>query len=180
MILEGSICLMDISVLASGTPYRGVPFALSILSIQPYLATVNRQFRKTYRRFSRFTKTSFMVALHICLSGVEQARPCWMRLVSIAWQLVTGFPASRKTRDKMAPIFLKRIRVCRTCPVFDRRFKTCGTPGNITIDQKTGNRVQCGCWCIVTSKSFLPEATCWAWDKKLDVGWPDELNNVQP
>lgn len=138
-----------------------------------------RTFRKSYRRISKFVKVAFLVGLHICLSGVEKGGCCWKRLLSIAWQLVTGIPPSRAKREEFAPFYIARLRVCRTCPLFNRRLSTCGTPGTVTRDPKTGEVSQTGCWCFLPAKAQVASSTCWAWDHKIEgIGWPDRLNNV--
>lgn len=138
-----------------------------------------RTFRKSYRRISKFVKVAFLVGLHICLSGVEKAGRCRWRLLSIAWQLVTGIPPSRAKREEFAPFYIARLRVCRVCPLYNRRLGTCGTPGTVTQNPATGERTQVGCWCFLAAKSQAPESTCWAWDHKIEgIGWPDRLNNV--
>lgn len=71
---------------------------------------------------------------------------------------------------KVAPaIYDRRMASCRSCPVFWRPLATCGSP--LADDPKLG------CHCYLTRKNQLPEATCWARDKRpeLNIGWTNNL-----
>lgn len=33
-----------------------------------------------------------------------------------------------------------------------------------------------GCYCFMPVKAMLVDATCWAWENDISVGWEEELN----
>lgn len=142
-----------------------------------YRERVIRTFRKFIRRVSRYGKTNLLVALHLCHTVEREG--CWKRMAGLALRLTSGLPMSPKRRRKMAPIFFKRLRVCRSCPLFNRQFRTCGSPGTVTHDPD-GKVSTVGCWCVMVLKSWLPDVTCWAVENGIEgIGWPPELNNVK-
>lgn len=64
----------------------------------------------------------------------------------------------------------RRMRTCYRCRMFNRRLRTCGTPGEVYSDPSGGVETL-GCWCLMPLKARLPDATCWARERGLGFGW---------
>lgn len=52
--------------------------------------------------------------------------------------------------------WIKRMRVCLKCPLYNYKFKTCGTYGILDYDGK-----QMGCLCYMPFKNTFSESICW-------------------
>lgn len=76
--------------------------------------------------------------------------------------------AARETQDR-------RWATCLACPIFVKRWGTCGLIKQ--VDPVTNQVVILGCGCLMRVKKKLKKgATCWARDNGLLLGWPDEIN----
>lgn len=67
-----------------------------------------------------------------------------------------------------------RDQHCQDCPMFDERWKTCGTPGDLA---GVAPPIKLGCWCYLPLANRDPKKDCWARAHELNTvaGWPDEL-----
>lgn len=61
---------------------------------------------------------------------------------------------------KPGSVWSHRIRTCLRCPIYSRSKKTCGD-GSDSL----------GCLCWVPIKAGNPNASCWARENNLDLGW---------
>lgn len=66
--------------------------------------------------------------------------------------LMLGFKLRRNKK-----LWRNRLRECVRCPLYDRRYKTCGSPGT-----------DVGCHCFLPMKAALPEARCWVEETLLE------------
>jgi hypothetical protein len=64
--------------------------------------------------------------------------------------------------------------------LFNRRLRTCGTPGITWEDPELENKPSnYGCWCYMPLKVHFSKAECWAWEKSggdIEFGWEELLN----
>lgn len=75
----------------------------------------------------------------------------WLEMARL---LAVGLLNPRKQR------WHARLRVCQTCPVYDRDLKRC--------QPYTGSPLGCGCY--MPFKAIA--GTCWLKDRGLDTNWP--------
>lgn len=69
------------------------------------------------------------------------------------------------------------MRACRKCPIYDRAKRTCGN-GTFYVDEESHalETKLAGCHCYMPWKAQCADVNCWAWERYLPYGWPDELN----
>lgn len=96
---------------------------------------------------------------------------CTAEARKTVWFVLASFTVYRFQRDLPRPqIVLERRQACANCSIYDRRLKTCGTPGELRDKQPLG------CWCWMPAKEKL-NVNCWLWEKSNGIlGWPDHLN----
>lgn len=71
-----------------------------------------------------------------------------------------------------AETYARRMAFCRACPVYFKKYQTCGSPLSEYSDL--------GCWCHMPTKSKLKAASCWIRQNAPDQpwGWPQEISHV--
>lgn len=113
-----------------------------------------------------------LVQSSIKLDWQDALRDFWMASRGIVRAFV-----HRKQTVHLAPL---RLGCCESCPFFDPRWRTCGTPGEVqpevTLEDGTNfPPTKIGCWCYLPLATLDPKKDCYARMNDLDIGWPDEL-----
>jgi hypothetical protein len=67
----------------------------------------------------------------------------------------------------------RRMRTCQRCPIYNRKARTCGTPGNFYLNKETYEVIPEGCRCWMPWKAQCKDAGCWAREEGLDFGWEE-------
>lgn len=94
----------------------------------------------------------------------EGLRPALAQTLRVLAFLVDPVTAARAALG----MALHRLRRCRACSLFNRRYGTCGT-WRVTLD-RSGS--QLGCLCFMPFKVFYAAATCWLADRTEGrMGW---------
>lgn len=70
--------------------------------------------------------------------------------------------------------YRERMAACQRCPLFNPKYRTCGTADVRLLDRKQADSLP-GCFCYMPLKCYL-DVNCWAWERELTFGWPTELN----
>lgn len=72
--------------------------------------------------------------------------------------------------------YKRRRGTCAGCPIYNRHFQSCGTPGNRYFDPKDGVDKEIGCYCFMPIKAAT-DCNCWAYELTSgQAGWPESLN----
>lgn len=100
----------------------------------------------------------------------------WSSLPRLIWFiLVTSLGIRPKSLLMHSEIPDKRIAICEACPIFDQKFRTCGSP---QMPIQIENRIM-GCLCPMDVAVHARFKNCWIYDYyrgEEPFGWPHELN----
>lgn len=108
----------------------------------------------------------------------------WRDALRDFWTAGRGIVRALVNCKKTVHLAALRLGYCESCPFFDRRWRTCGTPGEVhearTLEDQTHHpATKIGCWCWLPLAVKDPKKDCYARANDLDIGWPDELRPVK-
>lgn len=104
----------------------------------------------------------------------------WRDVLKTFWMACRGIVRAFWNRKKTVHLAALRLGVCDTCVFFDRKWRTCGTPGEVSqaVTLEDGTCIppaKIGCWCFLPLAVKDPKKDCYARMNDLTVGWPDAL-----
>lgn len=112
---------------------------------------------KRFERNRRFITAVLVAALYRMpsLGFVEFFKVTWAILRAITWT----------SRGSSRWVYYRRLRHCYRCELFFKPLRTCGSPFMDGYEDL-------GCFCDMTRKAAVPNATCWADENTdLNIGW---------
>lgn len=78
------------------------------------------------------------------------------------------------SRRVSTSLYLRRLRTCRRCPVYNRALHSCGNIQETFLNPATGKSEPIGCGCEIAVKAMSKEATCWLNVNGIDGGWDED------
>lgn len=103
----------------------------------------------------------------------------WRDALQTFWMAIRGIFRAIRYRKKTVQLAALRLGWCESCPFYDNKWRTCGTPGEvqpaITVGEVYFPAKKIGCWCYLPLAVKDPKKDCYARSNELDVGWPDAL-----
>jgi len=89
------------------------------------------------------------------IAGAYRSMP-FPEATAFSINAIRGVTELVMTEKATIPAVRSRLVRCHQCPVFNKKLKTCGTPGDV---DKWGNNV--GCWCFIPLVAKYKQKECW-------------------